>query len=449
MSEGTKAIERSLPFDLEAEQAVLGSLLIDPEAIIALAPQLRPDDFYHEAHAHIYGAALALYERREPIDLVTLSSELERQGKLQQVGGTAYLADLVAAVPTAAHAEHYASAVRRSSLLRKLIQAGARIAALGYEEQLPVDEVLDRAEQILFEVARRRQHQDFVSLRTLLEQYFDKMDYLHQHRGQIVGVPTGFHDLDLLTGGLQKSDLIILAARPSAGKTALALSIAHHVASRGIPVAIFSLEMNREQLVQRLLALETGLDTQRLRLGYIDDDEWVELMKGFGRLAEAPIFIDDTPAISSMELRSKARRIKAEEDVQLIIVDYLQLMQSQRSDNRVQEISEISRSLKALARELDIPIIALSQLSRAVEARNPHIPVLADLRESGSIEQDADIVMFIYREEMYDPNTDKKGIAEVIVAKHRNGPTGTVPLRFFQRTTRFADLEVYRQYPEG
>ncbi len=446
MGEGTRAAEKSLPFDLEAERAVLGSLLIDPEAIIAIAPQLQPDDFYHTAHGLIYEAALALYERREPIDFVTLSGELERRGKLNEVGGSAYLASLVESVPTAAHVEHYAGLVQRAAILRRLIQAGAKVAALGYEERLPVDELLDKAEQILFEVARRRQRQDFVSLRTLLEQFFDKMDYLHQHRGEIVGVPTGFHDLDVLTGGLQRSDLIVLAARPSAGKTALALSIAHQVAMRGIPVAIFSLEMNKEQLVQRLLALETGLDTQRLRLGYIDDEEWVDLMKGFGRLAEAPIFIDDTPAISSMELRSKARRIKAEEDVQLIIVDYLQLMQSHRSDNRVQEISEISRSLKALARELDIPIIALSQLSRAVETRNPHIPVLADLRESGSIEQDADIVMFIYRDEMYDPNTDKKGIAEIIVAKHRNGPTGTVPLRFFQRTTRFADLEVYRQY---
>jgi replicative DNA helicase len=307
---------------------------------------------------------------------------------------------------------------------------------------------LDKAEQILFAITQRINNQDFTSLRDILETYFDRMELVHEHKGTIVGVPSGFHDLDELTGGLQKSDLVIVAARPATGKTSFALSDAHNAARAGKTVGVFSLEMSSEQIVQRLLSIESGVDMQRLRLGYLNDAEWQRLSDAFGRLAEAPIYIDDSAALSVMELRSRARRLQAEVGVDLLMVDYLQLMQGRRaggSDNRVQEVSEITRGLKQLARELDAPVIALSQLSRAVESRQSHVPMLSDLRESGSIEQDADIVMFIYREELYNPETERKGIAEIHVAKHRNGPTGVVPLRFFPETTRFADLEVYRQ----
>ncbi len=352
------------------------------------------------------------------------------------------------AVPTAVHIEFYGHIVERTATLRRLIDAGATIVSIGYDDSIEVDEALDRSERAIFDVSQHRTIRDFVGIGEVLETYFDKLDTIQQHRGEVVGVPTGFVDIDKLTGGLQRSDLIILAARPSVGKSSLQLGVAHNAAVRhGKTVGIFSLEMSAEQLVQRLLAMETGVDSHRLRLGFIDDSEWDQISRAFGRLAEANIFIDDTPGISVMELRSKARRLLAERGLDLVIVDYLQLLQGRRSENRVQEISEISRSLKGLARELNIPVLALSQLSRAVESRTDHRPMLSDLRESGSIEQDADIVMFIYREEMYDRETEKKGIAEVIVAKHRNGPTDTVNLRFFDRTARFADLELYLEPP--
>src|SRR3990170_3129769 len=424
--------ERAVPHNIEAEEALLGALLIDPEAIARIAPSLRPEDFYRERNGIIYGVRLALYNRHEPGDFVTVCDELERQGKLQEVGGASYLASLVNAVPTAVHAEHYAHIVERCAIMRRLITAAGRIAVIGYEEPADVDAALDRAEQILFEVSQRRIAQDFVPLHVALRDYFDRIDYLHQHRGEIVGVATGFHDLDRLTTGLHASDLIIVAGRPAVGKTAFSLSIARNAAViHHTPVALFSLEMSVEQLVQRLLCAEANVDAQRLRSGYIDEFEWHRISEAFGTLSEAPIFIDDSANVTTLEVRAKSRRLKAEHNIGLLMIDYLQLMQGRGLENRVQEVSEISRGLKGLARELSIPVIALSQLSRAIESRQDHRPVLSDLRESGSIEQDADIVIFVHREELYNPQTDKKNIADLIIAKHRNGPIGQIPLRFF------------------
>jgi replicative DNA helicase len=440
-----EAIQKLPPHNLEAEQSVLGSLLIDRDAVIRIASFLRPEDFFRASHAIVYQAILDLYNRREPADFVTVVDELERRERLDGVGGVAYLTELLNAVPTAVHVEYYARIVERTATLRRLIDAGTEIVSIGFDESIDVDDALDRSERAIFKVSQKRTVRDFLAIGEVLEHYFDKLDFIQQHRGDVVGVPTGYSDLDKLTGGLQRSDLIVLAARPSVGKTSLQLGIAHNAAVKhGKTVAIFSLEMSAEQLVQRLLAMETGVDSHRLRLGFIDDSEWDQISRAFGRLAEAKIFIDDSASISAMELRSKARRLLAEHGLDVVIVDYLQLMQGRSSENRVQEISEISRSLKGLARELNIPVLALSQLSRAVEARSDHRPLLSDLRESGSIEQDADIVMFIYREDVYDRETEKKGIAEIIVSKHRNGPTDTVNLRFFERAARFADLELYR-----
>lgn len=438
--------EKSVPANVDAERAVLGSLIIDSEAIGEIASFLKPEDFYRERHRAIYAARLDLYERREPGNLITLIDELQRRGQLDAVGGASYLTDLAGDVPTAIHVEHYARIVERCSLMRRLIGAAGQIAEIGYDNPADVDDALDRSEQLLFQVSQRRVSEDFTSLREALRQYFETIEYLHQHKGEVVGIPSGFHDLDQMTGGLHSSDLIIIAGRPGVGKTGFALSVVRNAAARfGAASAIFSLEMSTEQLVQRLLCMEAAVDSQRIRTGFIDEFEWRRISEAFGVLSDAPIFIDDSAAISTTELRMKARRLKAEHDLKLLVVDYLQLMQGRGLENRVQEVSEISRSLKALARELDVPVIALSQLSRAVESRQDHRPVLSDLRESGSIEQDADIVMFIHREELYNPNTDKKNIADIILAKHRNGPIGQIPVRFFPSQTRFADLEVYRQ----
>lgn len=441
-----ETLEKLPPHNLEAEQSLLGSLLVDRDAIIKVAPFLKPDDFYREAHVRIYEAIVDLYNRREPPDIITIHDELSRKGYSEEVGGASYLTWLMNSVPTSVHVEYYGHIVERTATLRRLITAGSEIAGLGYEEDADAGSALDRAEQILFKVAQRRTNGDFVTLRDALAEFFDHLDYQHQHRGEIIGVPSGFYDLDQLTGGLQRSDLIIVAARPSVGKTAFSLCMAANAAIKhNRPVGLFSLEMSAEQLVLRLLSMETGIDSHRLRMGYLDEDEWGLLTHAFGKLSEAPIYIDDTAGISSQELRSKARRLHSQTGVEMIMIDYLQLMQGGRTDNRVQEISEISRGLKGLARELNIPVVSLSQLSRAVEQRQDHRPMLSDLRESGAIEQDADVVMFIYREELYNPETDKKNIAEIIVAKHRNGPVGEVPLRFFNDTTRFTDLETTRQ----
>jgi replicative DNA helicase len=437
-----------VPQNIDAEQAILGSILLNRDAIVAVASWLQAEYFYMQRHAQIYEAMLACYNARIPPDIRTVSEELRRRDRLDGVGGVVYLAQLVDQVPTSYHVEYYARIVERTALLRKLIDAGGKIAALGYDEKDDLEITLDRAEQTLFEVSQRRNAQDFVHIGQVIDAYYEQINYLQEHRGEVVGVPTGYRDLDQITGGLQRSDLIILAARPGVGKTSLVMSLAYNVAllHQGT-VGVFSLEMSRDQLVQRMLAMETLIDTHRLRMGHLREDEMERVIGAMGKLASAPIYIEDTAGLSITDVRSKARRLQSQAGVDLIIIDYLQLMAGRRSDNRVQEVSEISRGLKQLARELNVPVIALSQLSRAVEGRTSHVPMLSDLRESGSIEQDADIVMFIYREELYDQNTEKKGIAEIHIAKHRNGPVGVVPMRFDPGTTRFHDL-TYRT-PDG
>ena len=440
-------VEKLLPQNIEAECGVLGSIIIDPEAIVQVADFLHSDDFYRDAHRTIYEVILQLYEQREPADFITISDELERRNKLEEVGGASYITSLINQVPTSGNVEYYGRIVERTSILRRLIHAAGQIAAIAYEEG-DADVALDRAEQLIFNISQRHARTDFSLLRDILSEYMNKLDQLHERRGTIVGVPTGFTDLDRLTGGLQRSDLIILAARPAIGKTSLALSLAHNSTVKyQHSVAIFSLEMSKEQLVQRLLSMDAGVDQQRLRTGWIEDDEWDRIIYAMGTLSEANIWIDDTPGITTVEMRSKARRLQAEHGIDLIIVDYLQLMQSvlgsgKRNENRVQEISEVSRNLKALARELNLPVLALAQLSRAVETRQSKVPQLSDLRESGSLEQDADIVMFIYRDDIYNPESERKNIADIIVAKHRNGPVGEVSLYFQASQTRFRELEL-------
>jgi replicative DNA helicase len=435
------------PHNVEAEEAVLGSLLIDPDAIIRIATFLGPDDFYVERHSWLYEAIRDLHERREPADLVTLTDELERRGQLSEIGGSAYLTSLINATPTSIHVEYYARIVERTAVLRRLIDAAGQIARLAYQDTEEVDEVVDRAEEIIFGVSARRVERDLRHIRNVLDKYYDRIEYLYQHRGEMIGIPTGLADLDKLLGGFQRSDMIVLAGRPGMGKTSMALSVALQAARRlQRRVAIFSLEMSDEQVVQRLISAETGIDSQRLRLGDIKEDEWPTFIQATNLLSGTSIFIDDTPSISALELRSKARRLHAEHGLDLLIVDYLQLMRGDsRSENRQQEISFISRSIKALARELNIPILALSQLSRQVESRHDKRPMLSDLRESGSIEQDADVVLFIYRDELYNPDTEFPNIAELIVSKHRSGPTGVFSVYFKKHLAQFIDLEVQRQ----
>lgn len=442
---GTLA-DKLQPHNLEAEEAVLGALLIDPDAIIRVAQFLVADDFYVERHGWIYAAIRELYERREPADLVTLTDELERRNQLDQIGGPTYVTRLLNATPTSIHVEFYARIVERTAVLRRLIDAAGQIARLAYEDTEDAREVVDQAEVIIFNVAARHANQDLRPIRQVLDQYFDRIEYLYQHRGEMIGVPTGIADLDKLLGGMQRSDLLILAGRPGMGKTSMALSMALHASRRWQKrVAIFSLEMSDEQLVQRLISAETGIDSQRLRMGDIREDEWSTLIQATELLSNTEVHIDDTPAISVLELRAKARRLYAEHGLDLLIVDYLQLMRGEgRNENRQQEISFISRSLKGLARELNIPVISLSQLSRQVESRHDKRPMLSDLRESGSIEQDADVVMFIYRDEVYNPDTEFPNIAEVIVAKHRSGPTGVFSVYFKKHLAQFVDLEVRR-----
>ncbi|MCC9074982.1 replicative DNA helicase [Litorilinea aerophila] len=438
---------RTIPANLEAERAVLGALLIDPDAIIKVANFLRPEDFFRERHAWLYEAMLALNERHEPLDFVTLVDELERRGQLEDVGGPAYITDLISTTPTAIYVDHYARIVERTAVLRRLIAAAGKIAELAYDESQDVDEVVDRAEQIIFGVSESRIHRDLTPIRAIMTGVVERIDFLTRNRDTLMGVPTGFTMLDRLLGGFQKSDLIILAGRPGMGKTSFALSIAQNAAKRyGARVAIFSLEMSSEQLVQRLLSMETGIDSHRLRLGDVHEEEWPILLEAANMLASTNIFIDDTPAASVTEIRTKARRLYAEHGLDLILIDYMQLMTGQggRNENRQQEISYISRSLKALARELNVPVIALSQLSRAVESRADKRPMLSDLRESGSIEQDADVVLFIYREDYYIEDTDRQNIADVLVAKHRHGSTGTASLYFRKELTQFRDLEIQR-----
>jgi replicative DNA helicase len=447
MSEQTAMPDKMVPHNVEAEQAVLGALLIDPDAIYKVSTFLRADDFYVIKHQWMYESVTSLHGRGEAVDYVTLCDELERREQLAEIGGAAYITSLINATPTALNVEYYGRIVERTSTLRRLIGAAGEIAALAYEDTDNADEVVDRAEQILFGVSQRRISRDLMPIREVVSEYYDRIDYLYQHKGETIGVPTGFRQIDKLLGGLQKSDLVIVAGRPGMGKTSLILSFAQNAARKyNQRVAVFSLEMSAEQLVQRLIASETGIDSQRLRLGNLREEEWPVFIQATGALSETMIFIDDTPSISAMQLRTKARRLYAEHGLDLIIVDYLQLMQTDRRiDNRVQEISLLSRSLKGLARELNIPVVVASQLSRAVEQRNDKHPMLSDLRESGSIEQDADVVVFIYRDEYYSPETDQPNIAEIIVSKHRNGPTGMVPLFFKKELAKFCEVEIFHE----
>jgi replicative DNA helicase len=440
------------PFDLAAEKGLIGCLFRLPSSLERVADWLPSDDCYLEKHGHIYAAIRAVSGRGEPVDYITVGAELEARGLLAAVGGYSYLAELTATVPHAAHIERYGRIVQQTAILRRLIEAGGEVAALGYEGRgRPLDDVLADAEKALQQAgAAHAPRETATSLRDAASELMRQLE-LAQGRDGLTGVATGYRDLDNHTGGLQASDLIILAARPSLGKTALALSLAYNIAkptnADGGPVGVFSLEMSVSQLTQRLLAMHTGLDLQRLRTGNLSADELHRAMRGIGELSEVPIHIDDTAGLSIADLQRRARRMHAKHGLAVLVVDYLQLMSGAKSENRVQEVSEISRGLKVLARELDIPVLALSQLSRAVEARQSKIPLLSDLRESGSLEQDADIVAFIYREEVYDKETDKQGLAELHIAKHRNGPPGVIPLRFDAHTTRFQTLDRYRSAP--
>jgi len=437
-------IERLPPHSLEAEEALLGSLLIDPDAIYDVATFLRPGAFYRAQNQWIYEAILTLTDRREPVDLITLTEELRRREQLEDAGGEAAIISLINAVPTSVNAVSYGRLVEATALRRKMIGAASTIANLAYDEAEDINVVIDRAETALFSISEDRTTRDLMPVKQIAREYLERVEKLHERGDDVIGVPTGFTDLDRLLGGLNKSDLLILAARPGMGKTSLQNAIALTAATRyGKRIAIFNLEMSGEQLVQRMLAAETRIDSQRLRRGQLYDHEWPIFMEAIGRLSETRIFIDDTPSITPNQLRTKCRRLYAEHGLDLVLIDYLQLMQAERStNNRVQEISEISRSLKGLARELDVPVLASAQLSRAVEQRQDKRPLLSDLRDSGSIEQDADVVMFIYRDEYYNPDTtERPNIAEVNITKHRNGPTGSIDLYWHGKLATFRNLQ--------
>ncbi|HEX7368459.1 MAG TPA: replicative DNA helicase [Candidatus Saccharimonadales bacterium] len=437
---------KQAPQNAEAEASLLGAILIDADAVVKIADSITPADFYDPRHARIYEAVMKLYEKRQAIDVLTLADQLKNSGQLDMVGGPAYLTELTNFVPTAAHAEQYADIVAQKALRRRLIAASQAMASLSYDESKSLKELIEESESRLFEVSQHHVKQDVISLEAILAESFERLDDLHKDKQKIRGVPTGYKDLDNMLAGLQRSDLFILAARPSMGKTALMLNLAHKIATKAHePVLIFSLEMSKEQLVDRLLAMESGVDAWALRTGNLTDSDFEKIGEAMGVLSEAQIFIDDTPGITVSELRTKARREAHQRKLGLVVVDYLQLMSggSRYADsaNRVQEISEISRGLKGVARELNVPLMALSQLSRSVESRSPQIPQLADLRESGSIEQDADVVAFLYREDYYNSETDRKNIMDVLVKKHRNGPTGGVELYFDRDKQRISSLE--------
>jgi replicative DNA helicase len=432
------------PQSVDMEQSVLGAILLENNALVKVLEVLEGRDFYQEAHRWIFEVMIELFEENMPIDLLTVTERLRKKDRLEAIGGATYLAELVELVPTAAHVWHHASVVREKAVLRALIHTATTIVTDSYDDTEDVDMLLDRAEQAIFEISQRRVNTGFVHINAVLKGSFKRIEQLYERKELITGIPTGFRDFDSRTAGLQPSDLIIIAGRPSMGKTAFCLNIAQHVGIQvGRPVAIFSLEMSKEQLVMRMLCAEARIDSSKLRTGFLSREDWPRLTKAAGVLSEARIYIDDMPAQSSLDIRAKARRLRIElGDLALVIVDYLQLMQGRsRTENRQQEISEITRALKALAKELQVPVVALSQLSRAVEQRKPPRPQLSDLRESGAIEQDADVVALIYREEVYNEETDKKGIAEIIIGKQRNGPTGTVQLTFRGEYTRFDDHE--------
>lgn len=441
-----------LPQSVDVEASLLGSLLIDPDAIVKIADIVKSIDFYDSRHRKIYEACVRLYEQGSPIDIITLSEELKADGSLREVGGAAYITQLTNTVPTATHAEQYAGIVSTKSIRRRLIAASNEIAEIGYDEKRTIAELVEEAESRLFEVSQRHVKNDIISMEDILADSFERLDGLHKDKGAIRGVPTGYKDVDNLLAGFQRSDLIILAARPSMGKTALALNFAQNVAvGSGSSVLMFSLEMSKEQLVDRLLASEAGVNSWNLRTGNLSDADFEKIGHAMGTLSEAKFFIDDTPGITVSELRTKARREAHKQELGLIVVDYLQLMSGGAkfggSENRVQEISEISRGLKGIARELNVPILALSQLSRSVESRSPQIPQLADLRESGSIEQDADVVAFIYREDYYNPDSERPNIMDIFIKKHRNGPTGKVELYFDRERQKIKSLETKYSSP--
>jgi replicative DNA helicase len=443
----SELLDRVPPQNIEAERSTLGAMFLEKDAIYRAMEIIKPEDFYKDGHALLYQVVLDLTNKGEPVDLVTVTEELRQREALEKVGGITYLTELANAVPTAAHVEYYAKIIEEKALLRNLIHAATEIVAMGYDGQEEVEKILDEAEKKIFSIANRRTGRSIVNLKNILIEAFEQIEKLYESHGAVTGVPTGFSDLDRFTAGLQPSDLIILAARPSMGKTTFALNIAENAAAHlQIPVAVFSLEMSKEQLAMKLLCAEAGVDNQRIRTGNLAEEDWPRLSHALGRLSEAKMFIDDSPNVSALEIRAKTRRIQAEYGLGLIVIDYLQLMQSRgRTESRQQEVSEISRSLKALARELSVPVVALSQLSRAVEMRQNKRPSLADLRESGSLEQDADLVCFLYREDYYEPETEKKGITELIIAKHRNGPIGTIDLLFQKEFSKFVGLEKFRK----
>ena len=435
------------PHDTEAEQAVLGSMLTDVDAVVDAIEILKPEDFYREDNKNIYEAMLNLYGKAEPIDVITVKSELTSMGKFEVVGGLEYLATLPDKVPTTTNAIKYIHIVEEKSILRKLIKTANDLISLGYAQNEDIDVIIEQAEKKIFDIMQGKNQKGYTALKDILVESFAEIEKLYNQKEAITGIPTGFADLDYKTAGLHKSDLILIAARPAMGKSAFALNIATNAAINAkVPVIIFNLEMSKSQLVNRMLCSEAMVDSNKIRTGKMDEEDWVKLATALGPLSEAPIYIDDTPGITVSEIRAKCRKLKLEKDIGLVVIDYLQSIQGSGKKNasREQEISEISRSLKILAKELDIPVVALSQLSRAAEQRADHRPMLSDLRESGAIEQDADIVMFLYRDDYYNPDTEKKNIAEIILAKHRAGSTGTIELLWLGNYTKFANIEKYR-----
>lgn len=432
------------PHDLEAEQAIIGSMLTDKDAVISAIEVLKEEDFYREDNKAIYSAILNLYNRAEPIDIITVKAELESMGKFEQVGGLEYLAELPEKVPTTANAMKYIKIVEEKSTLRRLIKTANEIIELGYNPTEDVEDIMEGAEKKIFNIMQDKSQKSYAPIKDVLVESFTQLEELYNRKQHITGVPSGFTELDYRTAGFHGSELILIAARPAMGKTAFALNIATNAAVKGnVPVAVFSLEMSKEQLVNRILCSESMVDSNKVRTGKLEEDDWTKLAGTIGPLSEAEIYIDDTPGINIMEIRAKCRKLKLEKNIGMVVIDYLQLIQGsgKRGGSREQEISEISRSLKILAKELNVPVIALSQLSRAAEQRPDHRPMLSDLRESGAIEQDADIVMFLYRDDYYNQDSEKKDIAEVIIAKHRGGSTGTVELLWLGSYTKFVNLE--------
>lgn len=440
---GEMLMDRVPPQNIEAEQAVLGAILLDSDALVTAMERVSSDDFYRGSHQRIFEAMIELAQEDEPVDLITLTARLQNKQELEEAGGVTYLSELANAVPTAANVDYYAQIVEEKSMLRRLIRTATQIVSNGYASSEDVGLMLNDAEQRILEISQRRFSSGFVSIRDVLMEVFERVEFLYSHKGGTTGIPSGFHDLDKMTSGFQRSDLIIVAARPSVGKTAFALNIAQNVGVRAKEtVAIFSLEMGAAQLVQRMVCAESNVDAQRMRTGFLESDDWEKLTMAIGALSEANIYIDDSPGITVADIRAKCRRLKQEKGLGMILIDYLQLISGRgKGDNRQQEVSEISRTLKQIARELDVPVIALSQLSRGVEQRQDKRPMMSDLRESGSIEQDADIVAFLYRDDYYDKETEKKNIIEIIIAKQRNGPVGTVELAFLKNYNKFVSLD--------